>query len=282
MYAPTHDGQLYFVMDGINEVSDLKNQSESVLVALHGGPGGTHKSLRPILSKLSPELCVIYIDQRGSGQSFHASRDTYTLENNVRDLNEFRSFLDIDQMNLLGFSYGGMVAMSYAIQHPENVKRLVVVNSAPSFHFIEKARRNLKERGTSHQVQIAEKLWKGAFKSDAEYGQFFEELRTVYSVRAARGEMIVSDKRHVSHEPVNEAFSGFLQRYDIRSELGNITARTLVIGAEHDWMCPPEFSEDIAARIEDADLCIVPGSGHYITEDRPEELLRLISDFVHR
>jgi len=281
MYAPIRDGNLYFVMDGSDDdVSNLKSQSKPILVALHGGPGGSHRSLRPLLSNLSSEVCVIYIDQRGSGQSFHAPRGTYTLKNNVHDLEDFRNFLDVDHINLLGYSYGGMVAMSYAIQYPESVARLIVVNSAASFHFIESAQRNLRERGTSYQVRLAEQLWEGSFQSDADYERFFEGLRTIYSVKAAQGGTVEVEKRYVSHEPANEAFSGFLREYDIRNELENIKAQTLVIAAEHDWICPPEFSRDIAARIRGADLQVVPESGHRITEDQPEELLRLVSEFV--
>jgi proline iminopeptidase len=71
-----------------------------------------------------------------------------------------------------------------------------------------------------------------------------------------------------------------LRTYDVREQLPKITAPTLVIGARHDWICPPEFAEEIAARIANAELRIFENSGHAVRADEPEALLDAIAGFL--
>ncbi len=66
----------------------------------------------------------------------------------------------------------------------------------------------------------------------------------------------------------------------LEKNLPKITAKTLVIGGRHDWICPPEFSEDIARKIPHAELKIFENSGHLIRVDEPEALLEAIADFI--
>jgi proline iminopeptidase len=76
------------------------------------------------------------------------------------------------------------------------------------------------------------------------------------------------------------AFGGWLRTYDVRDSLHRITAPTLVIAGRHDWICPPEFSEEIAQRIPQADLRIFEHSGHSVRVDEPEALLDAIAGFM--
>jgi proline iminopeptidase len=81
-------------------------------------------------------------------------------------------------------------------------------------------------------------------------------------------------------EPMNRAFSGFLRHLDLRPELGRITAPTLVIAGRHDWICPPEFSQEITRLILGARLRIFENSSHTIRADEPHALIDAIVDFV--
>ena len=85
-----------------------------------------------------------------------------------------------------------------------------------------------------------------------------------------------------SPEALNRAFGpdGFLRRFDLRSELGRITAPTLVLAGRHDWICPPEFSEEIARLIPGADLRVFERSSHSIRGDEPEATVDAILGFL--
>ena len=83
-------------------------------------------------------------------------------------------------------------------------------------------------------------------------------------------------------EALNRAFApgGFLQSYDLRPELTNITAPTLILGGRHDWICPPEFSEEIHRLIPGSHLRIFEDSSHSIRNDEPQKLIDAIASFI--
>ena len=88
--------------------------------------------------------------------------------------------------------------------------------------------------------------------------------------------------RSIRRSALNRAFGpdGFLRRFDLRSELGRITAPTLVLAGRHDWICPPEFSEEIARLIPGADLRVFERSSHSIRGDEPEAMVDAILGFL--
>ena len=76
------------------------------------------------------------------------------------------------------------------------------------------------------------------------------------------------------------ALAGFLRTFDVTGELHKITSPTLVIGAKHDWICAPEFSEEIASQIRNADLRMFEHSGHLVITDEHEAFLDVVRGFV--
>lgn len=115
------------------------------LVLLHGGPGASHDYLRPQLDRLaSPrgaDRRLIYYDQRGSGRSplvagLDAGTAPGTAADHVADLERVRLHLEPTltdgRIDLLGYSWGGLLAMLYALERPERIGRLVLLSSAPS------------------------------------------------------------------------------------------------------------------------------------------------------
>jgi proline iminopeptidase len=98
------------------------------LVIIHGGPGGhAYNFERTIGPQLEAFATVVYYEQRGCGRSDQPPDPyAYTLALLVSDLDELRQALGLDRINLLGFSFGGELALEYALAHPEQVERLIV------------------------------------------------------------------------------------------------------------------------------------------------------------
>jgi proline iminopeptidase len=166
MFAKINGTRIFFDVEGMGYVPEGPSlKQKPVCFVLHGGPGGDHTGFKPTMSPLSEYMQLIYIDNRGSGQSDRGPQSTYTLENNIDDLEELRNYLGLDKVVLLGHSYGGMVAQSFAVKYPDSVQGLILITTSPSFEFIEKAMKIVSEIGTTEQQAMAQLVWDAAFES---------------------------------------------------------------------------------------------------------------------
>ncbi len=283
MRAKIRDTEIYFDVEGAGLVIDGSRMREKPIAFLiHGGPGADHTGFKPTFSPLSKKMQLVYFDHRGQGRSARGPKETYTLDNNVEDMEALRQHLGLDKIVVIGASYGGMVALTYASRYPENVSHLIVVVTVPDSRFLERAKEILAERGTEEQKAIAQRLWDGNFETEDQLREYFRVTRTLYSITADSSDPPPKawDRAILSPDAINVAFGGFLRSYDVRNQLSKITAPTLVIGAKYDWICPPEFSEEISKAIPNSDLRIFENSGHAVRADEPEALLDAIAGFI--
>jgi proline iminopeptidase len=226
---------------------------------------------------------LVYFDHRGQGRSDKADPASYTLDENVEDMEALRRHLGLGPIVSIGTSYGGMVAMAHAARYPEAVSHLVLIVTASHGGFIPRAQAIVRERGTAEQQAVCEKVWAGAFQSAEEMRHYYAVMGPMYALShdAVAGEAGRARTIH-SPEPLNRAFGpeGFLRRFDLRPELPRITAPTLVLAGRHDWICPVEFSEEIARLIPGADLRVFERSSHSIRSDEPQAMVDAILGFV--
>jgi proline iminopeptidase len=282
MRAKIRDTEIYFDVEGMGLVPDGRTMREKpVAFIIHGGPGGDHSSFKPVLAPLAERMQLVYFDHRGQGRSARGDPAKYTLDENVEDMEALRRHLGLGPIVSIGTSYGGMVALAHAARHPASVSHLIAVVTAAHGGFIKRAREILEERGTPEQRQVSEPVWRGAVKDRAQMQHFYAVMGPLYSCRYDPNAAALGHERTLHEpEPLNRAFGGFLRDFDLRPELGRITAPTLVIAGWHDWICPPEFSEEIARLIPRAELRIFENSSHSVRADEPQALLDAIAGFV--
>ena len=126
---PAEEG--YFTSNGSEIYFRIKGEGEPLII-VHGGPVLDHSYLLPWMDELSKDYKVIYYDQRACGRSsVEVDTSRMTLAYFVEDIENLRNYLDLGQVNLLGHSWGGFLAMQYAIAHPEPLKTLVLSSPIP-------------------------------------------------------------------------------------------------------------------------------------------------------
>jgi proline iminopeptidase len=282
MPAKIRDTEIYFDVEGMGLVPDGRTMREKpVAFIIHGGPGGDHSSFKPVLAPLAERIQLVYFDHRGQGRSAPGDPAKYTLDENVEDMEALRRHLGLGPIVSIGTSYGGMGAMAHAARHPASVSHLIAVVTAAHGGFIKRAREILEERGTPEQRQVSEPVWRGEVRDRAQMQHFYAVMGPLYSRRYDPAAAALGHERTLHEpEPLNRAFGGFLRGFDLRPELGRITAPTLVIAGRHDWICPPKFSEEIARLIPRAELRIFENSSHSVRADEPQALLDAIAGFV--
>lgn len=282
MHAKIRDTEIYFDVEGMGLAPDGPTMREKpVLFALHGGPGGDHSGYKPALSPLADKVQIVYVDHRGQGRSARGPQESYTLDNNVEDVEALRQYLGLGKIVVLGMSYGGMVGLAYASRYPDSVSHLIAGVTAPDHTFLQKAQQTLTERGNDEQKRVAEALWSGNFQSDEQLREYFDVMGPLYSLKFDPEKNKERRERGIlSYEPINQGFGGFLRTFDLKSDLPKITARTLVIGAAHDWICAPEYSKQIAAAIPNAELRLFENSGHSVLADDHGAFIDVVRGFL--
>ncbi|MCP4290833.1 MAG: alpha/beta fold hydrolase [bacterium] len=122
----------YLHINGVDHFYRSVGEGEPYVV-LHGGPGMYHDELYPFFLDFAKSHRVIFYDQRGNGRSQMSSVDStnFNVELLVDDLDQLRRAFDIEKLNIIGHSWGGLLAMYYAVEHPNNVERLIAISPAP-------------------------------------------------------------------------------------------------------------------------------------------------------
>lgn len=284
MRAAIRDTELYFDIEGAALVPDGAAMREKLPAFLiHGGPGGDHTGFKPAFTPLADVLQLVYFDHRGQGRSARGDVSRYTLDENVEDMEALRRHLGTGPIVSIGTSYGGMVGMAHAARYPEAVSHLVLIVTAAHAGFIERAKAIVRERGTAEQERVCEALWGRGFRDEAELRHYYDVMGPMYAYRHNQADAkAVRDRGSLSPDAINAAFGpgGFLHHYDLRPELGRITAPTLILAGRHDWICAPEFSDEIHRMIPGSQLRIFENSSHSIRADEPDAMRAAIRDFV--
>lgn len=103
------------------------------LIVLHGGPGLSHDYFLPHIEPLSEEFRLILFDQRGMGRSsVELDSDSFSMQLLIEDIEALRKELGFETIHLMGHSWGGIMAMHYAVAYPESLSSLILCNSMPA------------------------------------------------------------------------------------------------------------------------------------------------------
>lgn len=261
-------------------------QGEPILI-IHGGPGLNHNYLFPYLIPLADKHQLIFYDQRVCGQSsIDVDINSITLENFIKDIDDLRESFGIKKINLLAHSWGGLLAMKYAIQYPDQVKSLILINSiGASSEINTKTNQILAARFTKEDsIRRMELIQTQDFQK--------RDPKTIETL------MKIGFK-HQFHNPalidsldldLNENYvktSGLLQNltkdllnYDFHVDLKAIKSPTLLIYGGYDPLTETA-GQRIHQAIEKSDLKIIDDCGHFPFIEKPEEFKETILTFVN-
>lgn len=286
MKASIRGTEIFFDIEGTGLVPDGNRMRERpVAMLVHGGPGSDHTGFKPSFSPLSQRMQLVHFDQRGHGRSLRGGDvSRLTLDESVEDMEALRQYLGLGKIVSIGHSYGGMVAQAHAARYPGSVSHLILVVTASHAGFMKRAVEIVRERGNQAQVKAAEQLFSGVLTTPEEMRAFYVAMAPLYSTtydpKVADG---WSNERLIpSPEAQKHAFGpgGFLHTLDLRPELKNITAKTLIIAGRHDWITAPEFSEEMHRLIPGSDLRIFENSSHMVRADEHQAFIDALLSFV--
>jgi proline iminopeptidase len=254
------------------------------LVLMHGGPGGDHWTMLPF-RRLADEFTLVFYDHRCNGRSTGAHVESMTFENLTADADALRERLGFERWAVLGHSFGGHVALEYALRYPDHLSHLVLLNTgADSRWFRENAAKLVAERG--YGTEKAELVWrwfdgdfapKDMFRILMRLGPLYDPHMNL--VAAAR---MMFRERHSKLAPEALIFAGqtLHEGWTVVDRLGEITAPTLVIAGRDDFVYPPECQRELAEGIPNARLTFIDRAGHNPHDERTAEVMAAVRAFI--
>lgn len=249
-------------------------------VILHGGPGAHHDYLLPGFDALARGRELIYYDQRGGGQSAVSRETPVGWREQVADLEELRQQWGLEQVSLAGYSWGGLLALLYAIEFPGRISQLALVSPAPAWREARtEFERRFQERNLAPglQQERASLRESGLRERDpAEYAQRIFELSVApYFYDRTRARELTPFR--VTGRTQQEVWAS-LGDYDLRPALSRLVLSAFVLQGEND-VIPVDASQTVAELLG-ADFHSLPRCGHVPYVEAFEQFVALLDGFL--
>jgi pimeloyl-ACP methyl ester carboxylesterase len=266
-----------------------RSGSGPTLVCHPGGPGFSSLYFAD-LAALGDELELVLLDPRGTGGSDPA-RDPgqYAIADYASDVEELREHLGLEQLLLFGHSHGGVVAVEYAASHPDRVERLILASTLPRHGPEQEAamQRAVEAREGepwyADAVDALQTELQGEFGDGRELMELARRMMPLYyadygereqrHVASLAGDSLCVDATRLWEKEIFEHF-------DLRPLLPSLAMPTLVITGEQDFITGPACAGELTEGIPAAETVVLPGSGHMIFVEAPEEFREAVLGFL--
>ena len=249
-------------------------------VVLHGGPGAHHDYLLPGFDAIARGRELIYYDQRGGGQSPVPREVPVGWQEQVADLEELRRQWGLEQLTIAGYSWGGLLALLYSIEHPNHVQRLALISPAPAWREARlEFERRFNERNLSPELQRkrADLRESGMQERDPTgYAQRLFELSVAPYFHDPERARDLTPFR-VTGRTQQEVWAS-LGDYDLRPDITRIRVPALVLHGANDPI--PLESAQTVAQLLGAEFHTLVNSGHVPYVEAFDEFVRLLDGFL--
>jgi proline iminopeptidase len=290
-YVDAHGVLIYYVTFGKGEP----------LVILHGGPGASHDYFLPYLLPLARKNKLVFIDERGCGRSQKLdSVSGYTVENMAEDVEAVRQTLGLGRINLLGHSYGGVLAQAYAFKYQQNLSHLLLCSTFHSTSKMNAVFDRMKENMAPELRGRIDKMEKEGLYG---HGKDFEKNRyTDEYMIAAWGEgyfpYLYQNNPDPNYDPAGNGnmswdvyremwgsdgefiIDGNLKSVEYTDRISSIKVPTLITAGDKDES-DPSLAREMQQKITGSKLVIFPKSGHMTFVDQPALFMAAVDEFLH-
>ena len=262
------------------------------IIVLHGGPDFDQSYLLPEMDRLADSYHLIYYDQRGRGKSANNVRpEDVTLASDVADLEKVRQYFHLESVTLLGHSWGTVIALEYALKHPERVSHLILMNPGPASRedYVQLRKEWLEKRADAmaQRKAIAETAaykegdpeavtayYRIHFKPALARPEDYEKL--IARMRASFTKEGVLKARAVEDRLMQDTWAS--PEFDLIPKIKTLKIPTLVLSGDHEFI-PAASAEHIAQAIPNARLVTLKGCGHFTFMECPAETHEQIDAF---
>lgn len=277
----------YKEINGARLYYEVMGRGEPIVI-VHGGPALDHSYLLPQLGRLADGYRLIFFDQRLCGKSdADVDSATISIEGFVQDIEGIRKAFDLKKMTLMGHSWGSLLAMNYAIRHPEQLDRLILLDAVPAsseLRFREDSL--LATRFTSRDsAERAAIINSEAFRNNdpAAFAQLFRLLfRKEFHNPDLADSLTLTLPADFRERSTKFNYMGKdLENYDLHDALAAVDCPTLLLYGRDEpsaTIAAPRLKESLPR----AELVVLPDCGHFPYIEQPQAFRQAIDRFMQR
>jgi proline iminopeptidase len=288
-YVTTSDNaKLYYKIIG---------RGPDTLIAIHGGPGMDLESIYGDFTVLGAKHVVIFYDQRGGGKSeLPADTTRLVAARQIQDLDELRQHFKLAKVTLLAHSYGPLLAASYALAHPDAVKRMVFFGPVPPYraNFFDRYGTALNARLDSTQraaMRVASRKQNDPALPEATARQACRDYWTLglrprlaepdRTITMVKSDLCATDVAGIQYgnRYGNRVIMGSYGDWDLRPQLKSLNTPLLVVHGERETI-PMDMVEAWTSSMPRATLLKVPNAAHFTYAERPELVWPAVEKFL--
>jgi L-proline amide hydrolase len=273
-------------------VGVAESEGKLPVVLLHGGPGGTHDYLETLEALADTGRRAVFYDQIGCGNSdLPEDESLWVVETFVEELDVVRRELGLDRIHLFGNSWGGMLAMEYALTRPRGLESLILASSPASMpQWVEETGR-LRAQLPPDVQAVLDRHEAAGTTNDPEYEEAAMEFYKQHVCRAdpwpesvLRSFQFIAEHGVVYNTmngPSEFHVTGNLRHWSVVDRLPEIDVPTLVVTGEHDE-ATPAINKTVADGIPGAESVIYPAASHMAHVEDTEGYVQLLDGFLSR
>lgn len=281
--APFSDTTRVLEINGATLVVDDSGGADKPgLITLHGAPGmSSRRNDWEVFQAFTDRFRVVSYDQRGSG----ASSVTPPFDHGqlTADVDAVRRELGLGDVVIAGGSYGGFLALEYALRYRQHVRAVVLRDTAGhSGHGGEAKKRAMASGYPMDEVGL-DRLFAGRTTSDDDFRALITMIMPLYTTTydpERDAKQVAAMTLH--HETHNWAFAKNQPAFDLRDQLPGLDLPVLITVGRHDWITPLSASEELAALLPDAELVVFEHSGHGPQNEERDRWTAVVRDFLAR
>lgn len=272
-------------------VGDGEATGKLPLLCLHGGPGAPHDYLEPLERVAGTGRRAIFYDQVGCGRSSRSDESMWNVETFVEEVGAVRDALGLERTHLFGSSWGGMLAMEYALTHPPGLASLVLSSSPASIPLWAEETRRLREELPEDVRRALDEHEAAGTTESPEYEAAAMAFYKRHVIRVdpmpdyvERTFVQLREKPSVylhMQGPNEFVITGTLKDWDITGRLGEVDVPTLVTSGRHDE-CTPRQAELVHESIRGSEWVVFEDSSHMQFAEEPDRYLEVLDAFLGR
>ena len=268
---------------GVDLFARWVGEGGPTVVVLHGGPGASLDYLRPQFDLLATGRTLLFYDQRGGGRSDVTRTTPLGWREHVADLEAVLDGLTPRPACVLGFSWGGLLAVLHSLEHPGAVRKLALVGPAPTYaeawvaYDTEFARRQADPAVAAARKALSSSGLRES-DPDAFWRRAFELSVAGYFKEPSRAAGLTPFR---VYSRAQRAVWRSLAGMDVRGRLGTIAAETLILHGRYDPV-PLAASEALADRLPHARLVVFEDSGHTLYTEETSRFVAVLDAFLPR